>query len=344
MNVLIFRDDHKIKLQRVYVMKAVLHTKYGPPDELQLGTIEKPVPKENEILVKIHAASVTTTDCNLRNFTFVPKMFMLPAKMMFGAKIPKIRVLGVDFAGEIEEIGSAVTKFKRGDHVFGAAEPKMGAHAEYIALSEADSVVKKPDAMSWQQAAALPLAGYTALYFIRDLAKIKAQDKILIIGASGGIGTYAVQLAKYYGAEVTGVCSGANLDLVKSLGADQVIDYTKQEYAKSGAACDFIFDIPGKISYSRGKGLLKKKGVYLVNLIELPELVQMIRSRFFGGRKVKGGMAVSSAEYLTFLSTLFEQGKLKVVIDREYPLDKISEAFAYVEQGHKKGNVVINVI
>jgi len=325
-------------------MKAIVHTQYGPPDELQLKEVEKPTPKDNEVLIKIHATTVTTSDCNVRNFTFVPKLFQLPARLfMFGVFRPRIHILGIDLAGEIEAVGKTVKRFKKGDQVFGTPEPALGGHAEYICIPEDRSLAVKPANTTWEEAASVPLAGGTALYFMRDLGNIQAGQKVLINGASGGIGTFAVQLAKYYGAEVTGVCSTTNLEMVKSLGADMVIDYTKEDFTKNSETYDAIFDVVGKTSFSRCKHLLKKKGVYLVNLIELPDLVQILWTSMIGSKKVKGGNAVSSAENMIFLKELMEAGKLKSVIDRSYPLEQTAEAFRYVEQGHKKGNVVITV-
>jgi NADPH:quinone reductase-like Zn-dependent oxidoreductase len=324
-------------------VKAIVHTKYGPPDELELKEVEKPVPKEDQVLVKIHATTVTTSDCNIRNFTFVPKLFLLPSRMQFGFTEPKINILGLDLAGEIEAVGKDVRRFKKGDQVFGTPEPALGAHAEYICIPEDGVLTIKPANTTWEQAAAIPLAGNTALYFIRDLGNIQAGQKVLINGASGGIGTFAVQLAKYYGAEVTGVCSTTNVELVKSLGADKVIDYTKQDFTKAGQTYDVIFDVVGKSSFSRCKSSLKKKGIYLATLPELAVLLQMVWTLIIGSKKVKMGDAVGKVENLLFLKELTEAGKLRAVIDRRYPLEQTAEAFRYVEKGHKKGNVVITV-
>ena len=227
-------------------MKAVLHTAYGPADELQLQEVAKPLPAENEILIKIHATTVTSTDCNVRNFTFVPKIFHFPMRLNFGLFKPKNNILGLDLSGEVESVGENVTRFEVGDQVFGTTEPNYGAHAEYICLPEDAVLAKKPANMTYQEAAAVPVMGNTALFYIRDLGNIQAGQKILINGASGGIGTFAVQLAKYYGAEVTGVCSTGNLELVKTLGDDQVIDYTKEDLTKSAETYDVIFDVAGK--------------------------------------------------------------------------------------------------
>ena len=322
-------------------MKAIVHTKYGPPDELQLVEVQKPVLRDNEVLIKIHASTVTTTDCNARNFTFVPKSFMFFAKMVFGLKKPKINILGIDLAGEIEAVGKDVKLFKEGDHVFGSPGAKFGGHAEYACVPEVGALAIKPANMSWEEAAAISLAGNTALFFIRDLAKIQAGQKILIHGASGAIGTYAVQLAKYYGAEVTGVCSTSNAEMVKSLGADKVIDYTKEDFTKTNERYDFVFDVVGKTTFSQCKGILKQKGIYLENNLQLQDILRMIWTSLIGGKKIKGGVSSETAKNLYFFIELIESGKLKPVIDRSFPLEKTAEAFLYVEQGHKKGNVVI---
>lgn len=322
-------------------MKAIVHSKYGPPDELQLKEVQKPVPKENEVLIKIHATTVTTTDCNARNFTFVPKSFMFFARLVFGFKTPKINILGIDLAGEIEAVGKDVKLFKKGDQVFGSPGTKFGAHAEYVCVPEDGALAIKPASMSWEEAAAISLAGNTALFFIRDLAKIQAGQKILIHGASGAIGTYAVQLAKFYGAEVTGVCSSTNAQMVKSLGADKVIDYTKEDFTKTDERYDFVFDVVGKTTFSQCKGILKQKGIYLENNLELKDILIMMWRSLVGGKKIKGGVSIESAENLNFFIELIESGKLKPVIDKTFPLEKTAEAFRYVELGHKKGNVVI---
>ena len=324
-------------------MKAIQHTAYGPPDELQLKEVEKPVPKDNEVLIKIYAATVTTSDCNIRNLTFVPKLFWLPMRMQFGFLKPKNNTLGFDLAGEIEAVGKDVTRFKIGEQIFGTTEPGYGAHAEYICLPESGVLTNKPANMTYEQAATIPVIANTALHFIRDVGKLRAGQKVLINGASGGIGTFAVQLAKYYGAEVTGVCSTTNVDLVKSLGADQVIDYTKEDFTKTGQTYDVIFDAVGKSSFSRCKNSLKKGGIYLVTLPKLAVFLQILWTSKIGTKKVKMEGAPAKVENLLFLKELIEAGKLKTVIDRRYPLEQTAEAFRYVEQGHKKGNVVITV-
>jgi NADPH:quinone reductase-like Zn-dependent oxidoreductase len=324
-------------------MRAVVHTAYGPPDELQLRDVEKPVPNEDEVLIRIYATTVTSSDCNVRNLTFAPTWSVLPMRMQFGLRKPKIDRLGIDLAGEVEAVGKAVTRFKTGDQVFGRPEPALGAHAEYICIPEDGVLTTKPADMTWEEAACLPLAGNTALYFVRDLGKIQAGQKVLINGASGAIGTFAVQLAKYYGAEVTGVCSAANVEMVKSLGADRVIDYTKEDFAKSGETYDVILDVVGKTSFSRCKDSLKKEGLYLATLPTMAIIFQTLWTGLVGGKKVKFGDAVGKRENLVFLGELAEAGKLKAVIDRRYPLEQTAEAFRHAETGHKKGNIVITV-
>lgn len=324
-------------------MKAILHTQYGPPDLLQLGEVEKPIPKANEILIKIQATTVTTSDCNVRNFTFTPKLFLLPMRMQLGFNTPKINILGIDLAGEVEAVGVDVKRFKKGDQVFGTPDLAMGAHAEYICLPEDGVLTTKPANTTWEETAAIPNMGNTALYFIRDLGNIQAGSNVLINGASGGIGTFAIQLAKYYGAEVTGVCSTTNVEMVKSLGADKVIDYTKEDFTESGETYDVIFDAVGKLSYSRCKSSLKNNGIFLTTLPTMAIILQTMWTSMRGGKKVKFGDAVPKIENLIFLKELIEAGKIKPVIDRIYSLEQTAEAFRYVEKGHKKGNVVITV-
>ena len=236
---------------RIHV-KAILHIKYGSPDELQLKEVEKPVPKNNEILIRIRATTVTSTDCNVRNFTFVPGVFQIPARLfMFGVFKPRINILGIDLAGEIEAVGQDVTRFKEGDQVFGTPGMTFGAHAEYTCVPDDGALTIKPPDMGWGEAAAVFLGASTALFYLRDKGQIQAGHNILIYGASGAIGTYAVQLAKYFGAEVTGVCSTTNVAMVQSLGADKVIDYTKEDYSESDATYDLVLDTVGKTSFSQ---------------------------------------------------------------------------------------------
>jgi NADPH:quinone reductase-like Zn-dependent oxidoreductase len=325
-------------------MKAIIHTRFGPPDELRLKEIEKPTPRDNEVLIKIHATTVTSTDCNVRNYTFVPGVFQIPARLfMFGVFKPRISILGIDLAGEIETVGKDVERFKEGDQVFGTPGMTFGAHAEYICVPEDGVLAIKPANLTWVEAAPIFLGASTALFYLRDKGNIQVGHKILIYGASGAVGTYAVQLAKYFRAEVTGVCSTPNLEMVKSLGADKVIDYTRENYTESGETYDLILDTVGKTSFSRCKKSLKQKGIFLPVSMDLTELIQIIWTSMRDGKKVKGGVAGESVEDLEFFKELIEAGKLKPVIDRRYPLEQTAEAFRYVEKGHKKGNVVITL-
>ncbi len=324
-------------------MKAIIHTKYGPAEELQLREVDKPVPRDNELLIKIHASTVTSSDCNVRNQTFVPGLFRLPVRMQLGLIKPKNPILGFDLAGEVEAVGKQVTRFKAGESIFGTTEPAYGAHAQYICLTEDGALAAKPANMTYQEAATFPVIANTALHFIRDLGDVQAGQQVLINGASGGIGTFAVQLAKYYGAEVTGVCSARNVELVKSLGADQIIDYTRQDFTQTGQTYDVIFDAVAKSSFARCKDSLKKNGIYLITVPTLAVLFQMQRTARGEGKQVKIGGAPARLDNLLVLKELIEAGQLRTVIDRTYPLEQTAEAFRYVEKGHKTGNVVITV-
>jgi NADPH:quinone reductase-like Zn-dependent oxidoreductase len=306
-------------------MKAAIYEKYGSAEVLHLKGVEKPVPKDNELLVKICATTVAAGDIRMRGFK-VPAKFWLPMRLVLGLTGPKNKVLGMEVSGVVETIGKGVAKFRVGDEVL-AATGFGGGYAEYICLPDADvvgrvviEVSKKPANLTFEEAAAVPIGGMTALAFLRK-ANVKSGQTVLVYGASGSVGTYAVQLAKYYGAQVTGVCSAANLELVKSLGADVVIDYAKEDFAKNGQKYDLVFDAVGKISRSHTKGSLTENGVFLSTW----------------------GDPGAEPDDLSTLSSLIEAGKLKAVIDRTYPLEQIVEAHRYVEAGHKKGNVVITV-
>lgn len=325
-------------------MKAIVYNEYGPADVLHLAQVAKPTPKDNEVLIKIHAATVTAGDCNARGFTFVPPGFGFLARLMFGLRRPTQPILGCELAGEIEAVGKAVTQFQKGDQVWGTLREKSGAYAEYICLPENARLVKKTVAITFEQAASVPFGGTTALYFLRDVAKLQPGQKILIIGASGGTGVYAVQLAKYYGAQVTGVCSTTNLGLVRSLGADQVVDYTKQDLTQNGETYDVILDmVPGESAFARYQVSLKPNGLYLAGAGGLKAFVQMAWSSLTGGKKVIAGMAPDRREDLVFLNELLEAGKIKPVIDRRYPLEQTADAHRYVDTGRKRGSVVITI-
>jgi len=319
-------------------MKAIVCTKYGPPDVLQLKEVEKPVPKDNEVLIRVHATTVTSGDVWIRSSTYSP-WFWLPARIMYGIRKPRKEIPGNELAGEIKSIGKDVELFKKGDQVFGIIWETSfgGATAEYKCLSE-HGVAIKPANMTYEEAAAVPIGGLTALHLLRK-GDIQSGQKVLIYGASGSVGTFAVQLAKYFGAEVTGVCSTTNVEMVKSLGADKVIDYTKENFTKSSQTYDVIFDTVRKTSFSHCKSSLKQKGIYIT--VDWP-LITALWTSIVGSRKVVFGIA-KRIEDLTFLRDLIEAGKIKSVIDRRYPLEQTAEAHRYVEKGHKKGNVVITV-
>ena len=322
-------------------MKAIVCTKYGPPEVLQLKEVEKPVPKDNEVLIRVYAATVGLSDLMTRKGApFLTRFFT-------GLVRPKNPILGAEFAGEIEAVGNDVKLFKKGDQVFGADLSSLGAYAEYKCLPEDGVLAIKPANVTWAEAA--PVCGALAAWnFLTDQATIQSGQKVLINGASGSIGTTAVQIARYFGAEVTGVCSTTNVELVKSLGADQVIDYTKEDFTKTGQTWDVIFDAENKSSFSRCKGSLTQKGVYLKTFPGLTILLQMLWTSKIGSKKAK----ISATglrpvpERLIFLNELvelIEAGRIKSVIDRTYPLEQIVEAHRYADKGHKKGNVVITV-
>ena len=324
-------------------MKAIVYTQYGPADVLHLQEVEKPTPKDNEVLIKVHATSVTAADCNARGFVFVPPGFGFLARLMFGLRKPRQPILGTELSGEIVAVGKDVKLFKKGDHVFGTSE-KYGAYAEYTCMAEDARLVMKSANLTYAEAASIPFGAITALYFLRDMAKLQPRQKVLIIGASGCTGVYAIQLAKYYGAEVTGVCSTRNLEMVRSLGADHVIDYAKEDFTQNGQTYDVIFDmVPGKSSFARYKGSLKPNGLYLAGAGGLESFAQMAWTALTGGKKVIAGMAPDRVEDLVFLKELLETGKLKPVIDRRYPLEQTAEAHRYADTGHKRGSVVITI-
>jgi NADPH2:quinone reductase len=319
-------------------MKAIVYTEYGPPEVLQLKEIDKPTPKANEVLIKVYATTATAAEGLMRRGE------PLWGRIILGLRKPRkrYRILGLELAGEIEAVGQDVIRFKKGDQVYGFTGFGASAYAEYTRMPEKGSLAIKPANMTYEEAAAIVDGASTALFFLRDKAHIQSGQKVLIIGASGSIGTFAVQLAKYFGADVTGVCSTKNIELVKSLGADEVIDYTREDFTKNGETYDIIFDTVGKSSFLRCKGSLKGNGCYLPTT-GLINRVLMLWTLIRGGKRVISGISVEKNEALIFLQELIEAGKIKPIIDRRYPLEQAAEAHRYVETGHKKGNVVITV-
>jgi NADPH:quinone reductase-like Zn-dependent oxidoreductase len=337
------------KIRKDTQMKAIVYTKYGPPDVLKLKEVAKPTPRDNEILIRVYATPVNYGDITARNFKKIsPRKFTMPfplwfpTRIFFGIRKPRKKILGSEFAGKIEAVGKDVKLFRKGDQVFGYLGPSLGANAEYLCMSEDGSVAIKPANMTYEEAAAVPYGALMALSLLRKV-NIQSGQKVLINGASGGIGSAAVQLAKYFGAEVSGVCSTPRLELVKSLGADKVIDYTKEDFTTSGETYDLIFDILGKSSFSRCKSSLKKNGRYLLASFKMRQLFQMLWTKIKGSKKVICALATDKTEDLIFIKELVEAGKIKSVIDRRYPLEQTAEAHRYVEKGLKKGHVVITL-
>jgi NADPH:quinone reductase-like Zn-dependent oxidoreductase len=327
-------------------MKAVVFTEYGSPDVLKVKERPRPTPKENELLVRVCATPVNYGDLTARNFANsafnMPALLYLPARMVFGWNRPRVNVLGSELAGDVAAVGSRVTKFKPGDAVFAYVGMKMGANAEYICLPENGSVALKPVNLAYDEAATLP---YGAIMAVSLLQKVRLQpgQKILINGASGGIGAMAVQLAKAYGADVTGVCGTLRQEYVRSLGADQVIDYTEQDFTQNGETYDVIFDILGRVSFARAKNSLKPDGVLLYASFKGRALFDMLRTRLLSRKKVICALADEKVDSLLLVKELAEAGKIKALVEKRFPLEQTAAAHRYVESGHRQGKVVITL-
>ncbi|RLD20313.1 MAG: NAD(P)-dependent alcohol dehydrogenase [Bacteroidetes bacterium] len=323
-------------------MKAIVSTGYGSPDVLELKEVERPKPGDKEVLIKVHVASITAADTMMRTGTpYIGRLFL-------GLRKPRIATPGTGFAGEIEAVGKDVTRFRVGDKVFGEVIFTPGTHAEYICAPEDGVMAIVPDNMTFEEAAPVCDGAVTSLNFLKDVANIQRGQRVLINGASGSLGTAGIQLARHFGAEVTGVCSTTNMDMVKSLGADKVIDYTKEDFTKTGLTYDIIYDTVGKSSFSHCKGSLTEKGVYVSPVLGFSLLLQMLWTSLVGSKKAKfsatGIRPLSELrDLLNEIKELIESGKIRSVIDRNYPLEEIREAHKYVDKGHKKGNVVITV-
>jgi NADPH:quinone reductase-like Zn-dependent oxidoreductase len=331
-------------------MKAIVFTEYGSPDVLHVEEVAKPAPKDNEVLIKNYATTVNFGDLMARNYKAVsPRqfnmlfLFWLMAKISFGLNRPKNPILGSEFAGEVEAVGGAVTRFKPGDPVFGYLGPSMGAYAEYFCVPENGVVASKPANLTYEEAAVVPYGAIMALNLLRK-ANVQPGQKVLINGASGGIGSAAVQVAKSFGAEVTGVCGTPRLAFVKSLGADHIIDYTSEDFTQNGETYDLIFDILGKCAFARCKNSLSPNGILLYASFKEKQLIQMLWTfRTGSSKRVVCAIAPGNLEDLNSVKELMEAGKIKAIIDRRFPVEQAAEAHRYVEEGHKKGNVVITM-
>lgn len=319
-------------------MRAIIYTKYGPPEVAKLAEVAKPIPKDNEVLIKVMASTVNRTDCGFRSAEYFISRFWS------GLLKPKFNILGCEYAGVVEDTGNKVTLFKKGDHVFGFNEKTFGGHGEYLAIAENDPIALMPNNLDFYQSAALTEGAHYALCDIRA-AKIKSGQHVLVNGATGAIGSAAVQLLKYFGTHVTAVCNTKNVALVKSLGADIVIDYQQQDFTKSAQKFDFIFDAVGKSSFKNCKPLLNKYGIYISTELgkNSENIIYAITTPKFGDKKVLFPIPTISKEDVLFLKDLAEDGKFKPVIDRQYQMEQIVEAYKYVESGQKTGNVVLSI-
>jgi NADPH2:quinone reductase len=320
-------------------MKAIVYKKYGSPNVLVPAEVEKPTPEPSEVLIRISATTVTTADCMMRRGdTFL-------SRILLGLLKPKnkFQILGTEFSGKIEAVGNKVSKFKIGDEIFAFRGFGTGCYAQYKCMSETGSIAIKPNNITYEEAASVVDGATTALFFLKEKGCIQKGQKVLINGASGSIGTFAVQLAKYFGAEVTGVCSTKNIQLVKSLGADKVVDYSKEDFTETGDNYDIIFDTVGKTTFEHSKAALNAIGKYISTVMTFKLILQAFLTKFRNKKKVIFAMSLNKTDALNFIRTLIDEGKLKTIIDRRYPFEELPAAHEYVEKGHKTGNVVITI-
>jgi NADPH:quinone reductase-like Zn-dependent oxidoreductase len=323
------------------IMQACIYEEYGPAEVVRLAEVAKPVLRDDQVLVRVHASSVTTADFRLRSSTF-PSIFWLPGRLWLGLIRPKNPVLGMDFSGVVEAVGAQVTRLRVGDQVFGATSAGgRGAHAEYLAVEESGAIVHKPPSLSHEQAAAIPFGGNCALAFLSDFTKVRAGQRVLILGGSGGVGVWAVQLARTLGAHVTAVCSASNADLVRALGAHEVLDYTTQSFLDSGETYDVIFDTVGATTFAECKRALSAQGVLLPLNNDWREMLQALVTSFGGGKRLKFAVSQNTREGLEALTALIEKGDVKPVIDRVYAMAEIVEAHRHVESRHRRGSVIV---
>jgi len=323
-------------------MKAIVYTKYGSPDVLLIKEVEKPTPKDNEILIQVHAAEATKGDCEMRSFNFQVKWFWLPLRIALGLIKPKRQILGGYFAGEVESVGKDVAMFKKGDRIFGCTKLQLGAYGEYLCLPDSHTLASKPNTMSFEEAAAVPLGGLNALHFMRN-ANIQKGEKVLINGAGGSIGVFAVQIAKSMGAEVTAVDSAIKENMLLRIGSDHFIDYSKEDFSKSGQTYDVIFNMVASCSYSKCVKSLNPKGRYLMGNPRLSDMLRSVLTSKFTNKKVIFAFAGEKVEELVALKEMIEEGKLKSIVDKIYPLEQAAEAHRRVETEQRVGTIVISM-
>lgn len=323
-------------------MKAAIYTRYGPPEVLEIKEVPKPVCGDLEMIIKVRATTVTAGDYRMRAYK-VPPLFWLPGRIYAGLLRPKRPILGTELAGVVEAVGKNVSRYNIGEAVFGSTGAQFGAYAEYVCLPEDSVLALKPDHVTFEQAAAVPFGSLAALFFLRDQGKLQPGHNVLVNGASGGVGSAAVQIARSLGARVTGVCSTANIEMVRSLGAANVVDYTQTDVTRGHGTFDLILDTVGNLPVLRAKRILRNTGVLVTAVIGLPHVVQMVWTSVTGGKKVIGSVVSEKIEDFLFLASLVREGRIKPFIDRAYPFDQIAEAHRYAENGHKRGNVVITL-